>query len=104
LRVFCNDDIENSANVSAEVNNITNWCSRNGLTLNLKKTKLIYFSKSNRIARPIINLSPHPIQIVDELRLLGVNFAQNQKWDSHFNKVSNVFSSRLRALQLLKGY
>ena len=35
--------------------------------------------------------------------MLGVTFTNNLKWDRHFNVVTQIFSSKIFALKLLKG-
>ena len=54
------------------IDNLEDWVHCNGLTLNLKKTKYLIFSRS-KVALPCrLNISQAPIERKPETRFLGV--------------------------------
>jgi hypothetical protein len=91
-------DHTNNHVLSAEHQEISNWSKSNGLSLNLKKTKWIWIPKSRVFPPPSLpGLSPEEV-----VRILGVVFSSDLKWDCHFKTVVRCASKRLYALRVLR--
>ena len=83
--------------IHVEIKNIEDWCSIHGLVLNRDKTRLMVFGKSGCP----LNL-PTGLTVVSELKILGLTFQQNLKWDSHIDNVTKKASQRIFLLKKLK--
>ena len=93
---FANESEINNL-VKNEIENISLWCTENGLALNKSKTKLMVIDK-RKMETPASSI----IVPSDELKILGVTFDKLLKWDAHVRNVSKVASQRIFALKQLK--
>ena len=82
--VTANNTIEEVYNqLVSLVDNLEDWVHCNGLTLNLKKTKYLIFSRS-KVALPCpLNISQTPIERKTETRFLDVIVDESLNWSSH---------------------
>lgn len=81
-----------------EHSHMLSWSSSVGLCLNLEKCKQLIVTKS-LFAEPI--LVPD-IRVVPELKILGVYFTSDLKWNQQIDFVNKCSSNRLYALRVLK--
>ena len=84
--------------VSDEQENMLNWCSSHGLTLNKEKTKLLLHGKSRPDQQTLTALPT----IDDQVNILGIIFQRNLKWDAHIDRVTKSASRRVHVLRQLK--
>ena len=75
---------------------LKSWCNENGLMINEKKTNLMFVRKGHS---PFSSLL---IETVPCLRILGVTFDENFKWDSHVDNIVKIASRRIHVLRRLK--
>ena len=69
------------------IDNLEDWVHCNGLTLKLKKTKYLIFSRS-KVALPCpLNISQTPIERKTETRFLGVIVDESLNWSRHVKTV-----------------
>ena len=87
-----------SVTLSAEHKNILAWSRSVGLSLNLKKTKFLWIPRSLQSPPPSLPDLPS----ADHVRILGVTFSRDLKWDCHFDAVTKLSSKRLYALRVLR--
>ena len=66
-----------------EIEHVTNWCDKNGLQLNEKKTKVMFIVKQSYIDKP---LTIFPVE--NEVNILGViyMYEPNLKWKFEISK------------------
>jgi len=83
-----------------EHNNMVIWSHSVGLTLNLRKTKLLWIPKSPLCPPPSL---PN-VSSVENLTILGVSLSNDLKWHTHLDKVSKVTSRRLYAIRTLRPF
>lgn len=87
-----------SKRVQEEIQNVKDWCDKNGLVVNQDKTKSILFKKSlscDLSLGDFPNVKPH-------LTILGVIFENSLKWDLHVDSVTKKASRRIHVLKMLK--
>ena len=82
--------------VSDEVNHVKRWCTSNGLLINESKTNVMIVQKRRKA---ITNLA---MDIMPQIKVLGVTFQDDLKWDKHIDTIVKVASRRIFALRRLK--
>ena len=82
--------------ISNELSHIRDCVTTKGLSLNERKTKRIIFSKRNLPAVPIIPCD-------HSLKILGVIFTCDLRWNNHIDAIVKLCSSRLHLLRVLKS-
>ena len=76
---------------------------QNEMRLNFKKTKLITFNPCTTIDfMPEISLDGHDLEVVDEIRLLGIILRSDMKWISNTKNMITKANKRLWILRRLK--
>ena len=91
-------DAANSKVPSVEHGEILRWSRVNGLSINLQKSKWIWIPKRSKALPPSIP----DITLEKVVRILGVFFSSDLKWDSHFETVVKFASKRLFCLRVLR--
>ena len=85
------EDVSGIANrISDEINNVKSWCSSHGLQLNCDKTKVMIAATS----KTQINLVPS-IRKQNEVKILGITYTSDLKWDAHIDDIIKKASQRL---------
>lgn len=69
--------------LSAEITNVKEWCTKNCLNLNEKKSSVLLCLKNTEI--PEINLS---IPVTYKTKILGVTINNNLTWHDHIKDIS----------------
>ena len=89
---------------NTELLKIYQWLNANKLSLNVKKSKYMLFSKSKRFENPSIPLliDTHPIQRVKEFKFLGYMIDENLKWNSHIQYICGKVGKMLGILTKLQ--
>ena len=81
-----------------EFDNMRHWCKHNGLFLNEKKTRIMLIDKTKSGQ----NFSIAGIQLIHEMKILGVVIQEDLKWDAHINHICKLASRRVYLLKVLK--
>ena len=80
------------------------YARKNEMKINHKKTKLIVFNPCRKIDfMPDISLAGHEIEVVDEIRLLGIIIRSDMKWTSNTQNMITKAHKRLWILRRLKN-
>jgi len=82
-----------------EISNLKNWSSTIGLSLNDKKCK--YFLVRSSLHAIPVNI-PN-FSLCHEIKLLGIYFTDDLRWDVHYSYIRTVSNRRLYALRTLKS-
>jgi hypothetical protein len=83
--------------INNEVKNVSNWLAINKLSLNVQKTKAMFFSFKQH-QHPLVPILPEikindiSIENVDSFKFLGVYIDKNLNWQSHINYIGNKLS------------
>ena len=75
------------------------WVTKNRFVLNYAKTKQLIFTRSTRRG----NFHYPNIELVNELKILGVHWNNKLTWERHFEKVMRLCSQRLYVIRVLKS-
>ena len=86
--------------ILAEHIEITQWSETNNLKLNASKSKTLNIITSSSVS----GIQLPGIPIVKELKLLGVTFSSDAKWNQHIDNIVSLSSRRLFALRVIKPF
>ena len=89
------------------LNNFTSWCTKNALTINTKKTKVMAFGSNNKIkkAKNInIKINKENIGNVPTYKYLGVNLDQTLNFRYHTENLLNVLNHKLYMFSKIRRY
>ena len=89
----------------AQVHDVTEWCHRNNLHLNVNKTKeiVIDFKTHKSPIDPLI-INGSEVERVDTFKFLGVNISNNLKWENHIVNNLKGAQQKMYFLRLLKSF
>ena len=94
---------ENSL-VVQELNNTLDYAEQNDMKINLKKTKTMLFNPCTSVDfMPEIRLGTHQLEVVEELRLLGIIVRSDMKWSSNTINMVQKATRKLWMLRRLKN-
>ena len=83
--------------------NVLKFMASNGLVANPKKTTMLFLNLGRNDKKDIsIRIGKDEIHQVNQAKLLGITFDDNQKWDSQINGKGGIVSSLSQRLFLLR--
>ena len=88
---FCSSNLESLINIAnSEMEKIHEWLKANKLSLNIKKTKYMIFSKKLKIPNPLVPLqiNNYPIERGEKVKFLGFILDENLSWKAHVNYIT----------------
>ena len=87
------------------VDNLCEWSNENNMKLNASKCfhMEITFARQPEIP-PAISIDATRLQVVSEIKLLGIYIQSDLKWDKHMNEVVKRANGKLYMLRLLKSH
>ena len=84
--------------VKAEIDHIKAWCYEHNLKINDEKTKYLFFGFPNP-SDDIIGVLPTEVA---ELKILGITYQNNLKWDRHVDSITKAAGRRVHVLRYLR--
>jgi hypothetical protein len=93
-------------NMNSNLSIIYKWLCVNKLSLNIKKTNYVIFHSNLRKLphKPLVNIDGREINMVDNIKFLGVHIDKNMTWKSHCNVIINKCLKILFVLSRLKFF
>jgi hypothetical protein len=91
--------------LSDELRHVINWATKNGLNVNMKKTKEMIFCTKRSLVdklRPVA-VADYVVENVTEFKLLGVTLQSNFSWNTHVANVCRTAHQRLYGLRQLRS-
>ena len=103
------DMITLQCNLQKSLNLLHEWCRKNGMVLNILKTKVMLITsrqKRNNLHEGELSLKYNAIDIkmTTSDKILGVYVDKNLTWNNHYQHVSKKVSSYLWLLSKIKTY
>ena len=88
--LYCNlNGVNSEVTINIELSKISEWLSSNKLSLNIKKTKFMFFhTPQRRVNYPVLKLNDVNIERVSQFNFLGVVINSTLKWDKHIAHIS----------------
>ena len=91
------------SNVYKQLISTNQYAEKNEMKLNFKKTKLMIFNSGrNMDFMPDMNIDGHEIEVVEEMRILGLVIRSDMKWSSNSEHIVVKAFHRLWVLRRLK--
>ncbi|KAL0199214.1 hypothetical protein M9458_007754, partial [Cirrhinus mrigala] len=88
-----------------EVEQLSLWCSRNNLELNMLKTvEMTVDLRRKPPALTPLTIMNSTVALVDSFKFLGTNISQDLKWDIHIDSIVKKAQQRLYFLRQLKKF
>ena len=92
-----------SSRVQRQLDDITNYAADNEMAINKKKTKSMLFNTAiSRDFTPNLTIENETIDLVEEMKLLGVQITSDLKWETNTNYITKKAYTRLWIIRRLK--
>ena len=88
--------------INRELVSVANWFKANKLSLNLKKTNFIAFSKLKTPTLLNIYIDNDKIDQVNSTKFLGIEVDSHLTWNVHITKIERLISSAIGVLSRIK--
>ena len=89
--------------VGAELERVNDWLLANKMCINVKKTKLMYFSpRSKQINFPDVSLNGVVVEVVEDFNYLGIVLDKHLTWQKHVDSVHSKLSKVCGILAKIK--
>lgn len=96
-------EIEVEGKVNDALVELKNWADANGLRINSNKTKVVLYLPRRKSLRDInICLGSEIIEIVDNVKALGVIFSKNLIWNDHIDYIQSKMSSAVGVMNRMR--
>ena len=95
--LFCECDNVNvtEETINYELAKLTKWFACNQLSLNVNKTKFMFFySVRKNVNYPTLSINGINIERVADFDFLGIQLSEDLKWNKHQNNISLKRRSR----------
>ena len=89
--LYCNIDSDQTSStmINDELKKITRWLAANKLSLNVRKTKYMFFHTARKlIDYPVLQIDNFTIERIQKFNFLGLHINNNLAWDTHQNHIS----------------
>ena len=88
-------------NIKTSLDNIANWLKANKLTLNMDKSKLLYFDLSPACKRDIFDvyINGEPLEFNSKAKYLGVTIDNKLTWHQHIENIKNKINKGIGILK-----
>ena len=95
--------LQRDLNTSLE--NVSNWLKANKLTLNVKKSNLLFFNIGNNESKNDINiyLDGEQLKPKEHVKYLGV-YIENKPWQKHIQETNNKINKGIGILKIMRHY
>ena len=90
-----------------DLNTLCNWCHRNQLTINQKKTKLMLFGTRNMLKsskKVDTSLNGSLLQYVNHFNYLGIKLESTLTFEQHANETVRMVAHKLYLLSKIRKY
>ena len=85
--------------LNEEIMNVTRWCESSSLIVNQEKTKIMLVKKRSTPSLEDVGIS---VPTIPQMRILGVQFQDDLRWDAHIENICKASSRYIYVLKQLK--
>ena len=108
LSVSAETQVETNAIINDNLRTLEHWCNINRLTINTKKTKIMYFGATNKLKELTANFSNHlydqNLMKVESYKYLGVILDSHLKFRAHIESLLKTLRYKLLILYKIQRY
>ena len=93
--------------VQSDLNQLSSWCQKNQLTINSKKTKVMYFSPTQRkleLQTPKITMLNETLEYVLAYKYLGIVVDNKLTFSQHINNIIKTAGQKIYILAKVRKY
>ena len=90
--------------VNSELEKVNTWLKLNKLSINVNKTKFMFFTKRRHLTPLQFSMNNRSIDVVQHFNYLGIMLDENMSWKTHIAMVSKKLSQINGILHRLKYY
>lgn len=106
--IFTSDpNIDNiNSKLTSDLQLLNNWLKRNHLTINIKKTEIMYFHSSRKtisITVPV-TLSNQTLVVTDTYKYLGIQLDSHLTYKNHANNLTNKLKQKIYVYNKIRRY
>ena len=92
-----------TSKVQKQLDDISDYAASNEMKVNQTKSKVMLFNTARKYDfTPALSIDNNKLEVIEEIKLLGVKITNDLKWDSNTKYISNKAYSRLWMLRRLK--
>ena len=96
-------------NMQNDLDNISNWCNSNKLTINSKKTKFMIFGNRNMLKKIKntkfnLNMDGQALDRVHCYKYLGLNIDDNLNFNKHIQDMNKIITHKLYMFSKIRFY
>ena len=94
-------------NFQQDVNRLIYWCQLNRLSINVKKTKLVFYPHSQNIENNInkdITISGNPVGYTNSYSYLGIDIDSSLTFKQYYNNMFKKISYKLSLLRRIRHF
>ena len=107
--LYCNGNSyeECASELQITIDKFVSWCSKNALTINIKKTKIMTFGSKNNLKRAKnieIKIKNETLGIVPTYKYLGINLDQTLNFKYHTENLLKLINHKLYMFSKIRKY
>lgn len=104
--IFYSNDYYNDLihNINNELKKLKTWMDTNKLSLNLSKTKVMFFGSYNVNVDSVIKIDGVDLDAVSEIKFLGLTIDSKLNWKSHIRHIQGKLSKSISIINKAKYY
>ena len=102
VRLKGNTDFHSTSKVFQGLVETQSYCEQNEMKINFAKTKMMVFNQSTIDFEPSFVLEGEQIELISEVRLLGLHISNDLRWNTNTTYMIKKASKRLWILRRLK--
>ena len=90
-----------------DLSNLKNWCNRNQLTMNIKKTKYVVYglkSQTRKLREHQLSIQDNRLERVSSYKYLGINLDMNLNYNNHLETCIKLISHKAYQLSKIRQY
>ena len=96
-------------NLSHDLNNFSNWCNKNNLVINTKKSKCMIITSRQRRkhlthTQLTLSVNGQKLECVDNLKILGLIIDENLSWKYYIGNLCKNLSSLTGLIWRIRNY
>ena len=89
--------------LNIEMEKLVKWMQVNRLSLNVKKTKAIFFSNNPTVNGVSVTIGGTEVEFVDKIKFLGVIIDSKLQWRDHIDFITNKLAKIAGQFSKIKG-